>query len=63
MNRTPKTELDLQLREVEYKIAANDQRVIAQSEELNERTNKLNGAIQDEERKFKVNEQTFAEEM
>ena len=63
LNRTPRTELDLQLRELEYKIVAQDQKVIGQSEELNERTNKMKAAIQDEERKFKVNEQTFSEEM
>ena len=63
INRTPRTELDLQLREVEYRIVAQDQRVIAQSEELKERTNKLKVAIQDEGQKFKVNEETFSEEM
>ena len=63
INRTPRTELDLQLREVEYRIVAHDQKVIAQSEELNERTNKLKVAIQDERQKFKVNEETFSEEM
>ena len=42
---------------------AHDQKVIAQSEELNERTNKLKLAIQDEGQKFKVNEETFSEEM